>query len=133
MKEPVFTPKAPAPVGPYSQAIRVGPWLFLSGQIPINPDTQQIEAGDVESQTRRVMENLAAVLHEAGGSLEHLVHVTIYLSNLEDFPTVNRVYAEYVGKIPPARATVQVGALPKGARVEVTGIARIPSTAPSPL
>ena len=126
MKEVVYTPNAPAPVGPYSQAVRVGPWVFLAGQIPIDPETQTLVTGDVETQTHRVMRNLAAVLQAAGGGLEHLVSVSIFLTDLEDFPAMNRVYAEYVGEVPPARATVQVSALPKGVKLEISAIAWIP-------
>ncbi len=128
-KKVIYTDKAPAPVGPYSQAIQVGPWLFLSGQIAIDPATQQFVGGSVEEQTERVMENLRAVVEAAGGSLEDLVQVTIYIKDMSLFPRVNQVYARYVGAHPPARATVAVADLPRGADIEVAAVAYIASAA----
>ncbi len=127
-KQVIQTERAPFPVGPYSQAIRVGPWVFLSGQIAIDPATQQMVQGSIEEETERVMQNLLAVLEAAGGTPDHLVQVTIYLKDIHDFPKVNQVYARYVGERPPARATVAVAALPKDARVEIAAIAYIPET-----
>ena len=129
MKSVIYTDAAPAPVGPYSQAIRVGPWVYIAGQIAIDPETQTMVTESIEAETRRVMENIGAVLKAAGGSLEDLVHVTIYMTDLKDFPAMNRVYSGYVGDKPPARATVQVASLPKNARVEITAVAFVPETA----
>jgi 2-iminobutanoate/2-iminopropanoate deaminase len=121
----VSSPDAPAAIGPYSQAIRSGEFLFLSGQIPLDPRTGEMVQSDIEAETRRVLDNLGAVLAAAGASFGDLVKTTIYLTDLGDFATVNRVYAERFASDPPARATVQVAALPKGARVEIDGIARV--------
>jgi 2-iminobutanoate/2-iminopropanoate deaminase len=128
----VSTERAPAAIGPYSQAVLSDGFLFLSGQIPLDPATGELITGDIEQQTRRVLDNLGAVLAAAGGGFEHLVKTTIYLTDLNDFATVNRVYAERFASNPPARATVQVAALPRGARVEIDGIARIRQAGESP-
>ena len=124
-RTPIETLSAPAAIGPYSQAIKVGAWLFLSGQIPLDPSDGNFDASsDVQSQTRQVMKNLEAVLCAAGGSLASLVKTTIYVTDLGDFGTVNDVYGSFFeGHAPPARATVQVAALPKGAKVEIEGVA----------
>jgi 2-iminobutanoate/2-iminopropanoate deaminase len=124
-RQVISSPNAPAAIGPYSQAVASGDWLFLSGQIPLDPATGELVSGDIEVETRRVLDNLSFVLQAAGASFADLVKTTIYLTNLGDFAAVNRVYAERFGDSPPARATVQVAALPKGARVEIDGIARI--------
>ena len=124
--EQVRTGAAPAPVGPYSQAIAHAGLLFASGQIPLDPATGRLVDGDVEAQTRRVLANLAAVLEAGGSSLARVVRTTIYLVDLSSFARVNAVYAEYFGADPkPARSTVQVAALPLGARVEIDAIAVI--------
>ena len=120
----VSTEKAPKAIGPYSQAIRSGDLIFTSGQIPLDPATQQLVQGDIRAQTERVMENLAAVLQAAGVSFEHVVKTTIFLADLDDFAIVNEIYGRRFTKNPPARSTVQVAALPKGARVEIDLIAR---------
>lgn len=125
MKEVVTSPGAPAAIGPYSQAIRAGGLLFLSGQIGTSPQTGDLVGDDVQSQTRRAIGNLEAVLLEAGATLGDLVKTTIYLTDLDDFATVNAIYGERVGAEPPARATVEVAGLPKGARVEIDGIAAL--------
>ena len=122
----IHTPDAPAAIGPYAQAIRSGDLLFCSGQVPIDPRTGNLVAGDIEAQARQVMENLREVLLAGGATWESVVRATIYLTNLSDFAAVNRVYGEYVGPVPPARATVQVSALPKGAAIEIDAIAHIP-------
>jgi len=120
----IHTSAAPAPVGPYSQAVEHDGWIFASGQIPLDPATGELVHGGIEDQTRRVLANLAAVLEAAGASLLDIVRTTIYLADLSDFPRVNAVYAEHFGSKPqPARATVQVAALPLGAAVEVDAIA----------
>ncbi|MEN9579463.1 MAG: hypothetical protein RJA70_2472 [Pseudomonadota bacterium] len=123
----VTTAAAPAAIGPYSQAIACDGWLYLSGQIPLDPETRQLVPGDVAAQTERVLKNLGAVLEAAGAGFEHVVKTTIYLTDLSDFAVVNALYGEYFSEHPPARATVQVAALPLGARVEIDGIARLPS------
>lgn len=122
-KEIVFTEKAPRPIGPYSQAVVAGGFIFGSGQIPIDPATGEIVEGDIEVQTRRVLENIKAVLKAAGSSLEKVVFVTVFLSDLSDYPRFNEVYAEYFGESPPARTTVEVSRLPKGVKLEVNFIA----------
>ena len=122
----VRTGAAPAPVGPYSQAVAHAGLLFASGQIPLDPATGRLVEGDVEAQTRRVLANLAAVLEAGGASLASVVRTTIYLVDLAEFARVNAVYAEHFARDPkPARATVQVAALPLGARVEIDALAVI--------
>jgi 2-iminobutanoate/2-iminopropanoate deaminase len=122
-KEIIATEEAPKAIGPYSQAVRVGTLVFLSGQIPLDPKTGELVQGDIVEQTRRVMENLSAVLRASGVSLSEVVRSTIYLTNLGDFGKVNEVYASYFPTEPPARATVEVSALPRGASVEIDMIA----------
>jgi 2-iminobutanoate/2-iminopropanoate deaminase len=119
----VATPDAPEAIGPYSQAIASHDLLFVSGQIPLDPTTGMLVDGDVAAQTGQVMRNLAAVLHAAGLSFDHVVKTTVYLQDLGDFDAMNRVYASYVADPPPARATVQVARLPRDARVEIELIA----------
>jgi 2-iminobutanoate/2-iminopropanoate deaminase len=121
--EPVSTPKAPAAIGPYSQAIAAGNLIFTSGQIPLDPATQQMVPGDIRAQAERVMENLSAVLAAAGVGFSNVVKSTIFLADLNDFAVVNEVYGKRFPSNPPARSTVQVAALPKGARVEIELIA----------
>jgi 2-iminobutanoate/2-iminopropanoate deaminase len=117
---PILTKNAPAPIGPYSQAIRVGDFLFCSGQIPLDPLSGEFVGGDdVTAQTRQVMENIAAVLEAAGAGFVQVVKTTIYLIDMADFPKVNEVYAERFSGAAPARSTVAVAALPRGARVEI--------------
>jgi 2-iminobutanoate/2-iminopropanoate deaminase len=118
-KQIISTEEAPQAIGPYSQATRAGDWVFLSGQIPLDPATGQIVEGGIVPQTRRVMENLGAVLRAAGATFADVVRTNIYLTDLGDFARVNEVYATYFPKDPPARATVQVAALPRGAAVEI--------------
>jgi len=124
----VSTDKAPAAIGPYSQAVVVDvsadkKMVFCSGQIPLDPATNTMIDGDISAQTRRVLDNLAAVLAEAGAGFEHVVKTTIFLADMGDFATVNALYAERFPKDPPARATVQAARLPKDARVEIDAIA----------
>jgi 2-iminobutanoate/2-iminopropanoate deaminase len=119
----IETDQAPAAIGPYSQAVECGGFVFASGQIPLEPSSGQVVEGGVEEQTERVMQNLSAVLRAAGTSLDRVVKTTIYLLDLNDFAAVNQVYAHHFDADPPARATVQVAALPKGARVEIDAIA----------
>ncbi len=125
MKRAISTPAAPDAIGPYSQGIdaRGSHTLWLSGQIPLDPVTGELVAGDVTAQAERVMENLGAVLAAVGAGFEHVVRCTVYLVDLADFAKVNEVYARSFTKDPPARATVQVAALPRGARVEIDAVA----------
>jgi 2-iminobutanoate/2-iminopropanoate deaminase len=123
MKEAVFSPNAPKAIGPYSQAVRAGQLLFVSGQVPLDPATGQIVAGDIETQTRRVFDNLAAVLRAGGRSFADVVRTTVFLADMNDFTAVNDVYGTYFSAPYPARATVQVARLPKDARVEIDLIA----------
>ena len=123
LRTPISTDKAPAAIGPYSQAIRTGSLLFCSGQIPLDPSTGEIVKEDVEGQARRCLENLAAVCEEAGASLAQAVRCTVYLTDMNDFARVNEVYAEYFsGDDPPARVAIAAAALPKGADVEIDAI-----------
>ena len=123
MREAISSPDAPRAIGPYSPAIRAGRLLFLSGQIPLDPETGQMIDGDVTAQTRRVMENLGAVLRAAGLSFAHVVRTTIFLADMNDFAAVNEVYGTYFTPPAPARATVQAARLPKDARVQIDAIA----------
>ena len=117
----IATDKAPAAIGPYSQAVRAGSLLFCSGQIPLCPDGEMVEGGIVE-QARQVMTNLQAVIAAAGAGMDQVVKTTIYLVDLANFAQVNEIYGSYFAENPPARATVQVAALPKGAQVEIDAI-----------
>jgi 2-iminobutanoate/2-iminopropanoate deaminase len=121
----ISTADAPAAIGPYSQAIHAGDLVFLSGQVPIDPTTGELVTGDISAQTERVLDNLGAVLAAAGCGFGEVVKTTIYLVDLGDFQAVNQTYAKRFTAAPPARATVQVSALPKGARVEIDAIARV--------
>lgn len=123
MKKITSTTEAPGAIGPYSQAVRSGSFLFCSGQIPLDPKSGQLVPGDVAAQTRRVIDNIAAVLKAEGLTFDNVVKTTIFLTNLGDFQTVNDVYGSYFKQNPPARSTVQVAALPKGANVEIEVIA----------
>lgn len=121
-KEALHTDAAPAAIGTYSQAVRAGSFVFLSGQIPLDPATMTIVEGDFEARARRVFDNLAAVAEAAGGSLQSIVKLTIYLTDLDNFATVNAVMADYFQEPYPARAALGVAALPKGADVEAEAI-----------
>jgi 2-iminobutanoate/2-iminopropanoate deaminase len=123
MIEIVVSKSAPAPIGPYSQAVRANGLIFVSGQIPVRPDTGSIVEGGIAEQTHQVMQNLIAILDAAGTRIENVVKTTVYLSNLDDFSGFNQVYGEYFRDIKPARATVQVARLPKEVCVEVEAIA----------
>jgi 2-iminobutanoate/2-iminopropanoate deaminase len=123
MKKIISTNEAPSAIGPYSQAVRTGSFLFCSGQIPLDPKSGQIVAGDIAAQTRRALDNIAAVLKAGELSFDHVVKTTIFLTDLGDFQTVNEIYGSYFKQNPPARSTVQVAALPKGANVEIEVIA----------
>jgi 2-iminobutanoate/2-iminopropanoate deaminase len=122
----VFASGAPTPVGPYSQAIVAGGFVFASGQIPLDPATGKLVEGEIEAQASRVLDNLRAVLEAAGSSLDHVVRASVYLADLAVFPRVNAVYARYFTAEPkPARTTIQVAALPLGAQVEIDAIATL--------
>ena len=121
-KQPIRTKDAPAAIGPYSQAIRAGNTVYLSGQIPLKPATMELVTGDVRAEIRQVFENLAAVAKASGGSLADAVRVTVYLTDLKNFALVNEIMAEYFAEPYPARAAIGVAALPRGANVEVDGI-----------
>jgi 2-iminobutanoate/2-iminopropanoate deaminase len=123
MKKIISTSEAPAAIGPYSQAARSGNFLFCSGQIPLDPKSGQIVSGDIATQTRRVLDNIGAVLKADGVAFENIVKTTIFLTDLGDFQTVNEIYGSYFKQQPPARSTVQVSALPKGAKIEIEVIA----------
>ncbi len=124
MRRIVSTDKAPAAVGPYSQAVRVGDLLFTAGQIPLRPDGTLVD-GDVRSQTRQVMENLSQVLQAGGSSLDRVVKCTCFLTDMDDFAAVNEVYGSYFGDEPPARSAVQVARLPKDVAIEIEAIAAL--------
>ena len=125
MREAVSSPGAPAAIGPYSQAIRAGSLLFVSGQIPIDPESGAMVEGDIAVQTHRVLRNLAAILQAAGSSLDRVVRTTVYLADMGDFAAMNDVYGTYFTAPAPARATIQAARLPKDARVEIDLIAEI--------
>ena len=118
----ISTPNAPRAIGPYSQAIRAGDYLFCSGQIALSPDSGELVGSDVAEQTKQVMENLRGVVEAAGGDLSKVVKTTIYLTDMNAFPQVNDVYGGYFSENPPARATVGVASLPKGALVEIEAV-----------
>jgi 2-iminobutanoate/2-iminopropanoate deaminase len=124
MRETVKTGKAPAAIGPYSQAVRSGGFLFCSGQIPLDPATGKMVEGGIEAQTERVLKNLEAVLEAGGASLADVVKTGVFLADLSDFPAMNAVYGRFFPENPPARATVQVAKLPAGASVEIDAIAK---------
>jgi 2-iminobutanoate/2-iminopropanoate deaminase len=123
MKQIVKTDKAPAAIGPYSQAVIHGDMIFLSGQIPLDPATGQLIDGDVAVQTERVLENVKAVLEASGSSLGNVLKTTVFLKNMGDFPRMNEVYARYFSENPPARSTVEAARLPRDVQVEIDAIA----------
>ncbi len=123
MKKIVLTQDAPAPIGPYSQAVSAGPFLFCSGQIALDPKTSQVVGQDVKSQTEQVMKNIEAVLTAGGMKFENVVKTTIFLTSMGDFPIVNEIYGRFFPNNPPARSTVEVRGLPKGVQVEVEVLA----------
>lgn len=122
MRQPIHSDHAPAAIGPYSQAIRAGNTVYLSGQTPLVPETGQMVEGDIEAQARRAFENLRAVCEAAGGSFDNVVRLGLYLTDLADFARVNAVMAEYFSQPYPARSTIQAAALPRGAAFEVDGV-----------
>lgn len=122
-KQIISTENAPKAIGPYEQAIRVGDFVYASGQIPLDPETGNLVEGEIKVQTRRALENLKAVLEAAGSSLDRVVKTTVFLKNIADFAAMNEVYAEYLGAAKPARSTVAVADLPRGALVEIDLVA----------
>jgi 2-iminobutanoate/2-iminopropanoate deaminase len=126
-KEVVRTEAAPAPFqgAPYSQAIRIGDLVFVSGQLALRPGKSELMGGGIGPQTEQVMANLRAILEAAGSGLDRLVKTTVYLANLDDFAGMNEVYAKHVGDLPPARATIEVARLPSGALVEIEAVAHL--------
>jgi 2-iminobutanoate/2-iminopropanoate deaminase len=124
-RTPVVTDKAPGAIGPYSQAIRSGGFLFTSGQVALDAGSGQLVQGTVQEEVARVLDNLDAVLRAGGSGLDRVVKTTVFLTDLKDFEAMNAVYARYFGTAKPARSTVQVAALPRGARVEIEAIARL--------
>jgi reactive intermediate/imine deaminase len=126
-REIISTSGAPKAIGPYSQGVRVDSAVYLSGQIPLDPATGQLVPGDIDAQVRRVFDNLAAVVQAAGGTLNDAVRFTVYLTDLESFPVVNKVMAEYLREPYPTRTTVGIASLPRGALVEIDCILHLPS------
>lgn len=120
---PIQTERAPKAIGPYSQAIRAGGLIFCAGQIPLDPATMNLVEGDIETQTRRVLQNLSAVLEAAGSSLSRVVKTTVFMADLGEFARMNAVYGEFFTSAPPARSTLQAAALPRGARIEIECVA----------
>lgn len=125
VREVISTDKAPRAIGPYSQAVRVGDFVFASGQIPIDPATGEFVAGGVAEQTDQVLRNISAVLEAAGAGLDRVVKTTVFLADMNDFTAMNEVYGRFFSEQPPARATVQAARLPRDARVEIDAIALI--------
>ncbi|MDY0290804.1 MAG: RidA family protein [Desulfuromonadaceae bacterium] len=123
MKTEITAKSAPQAIGPYSQAIKSGNLVFCSGQIPVNPHTGELSAPSIKGQTHQVMQNMKEVLAAAGLTFEHVLKTTIYLTDMDDFNVVNEIYAEYIGSPAPARACIQVAALPKKAKIEIECIA----------
>ena len=125
MKKIIMTAHAPKAIGPYSQAVVLNGFAFLSGQIPLDPSSGQLVEGDVAAQTERVLENIKAVLEASGSSLDRVVKTTVYLKSMGDFPKMNEVYARYFPSNPPARATVEAARLPRDVQVEIDAIAGV--------
>jgi 2-iminobutanoate/2-iminopropanoate deaminase len=123
LRKHVNSADAPKPIGPYSQGVVAAGFMFLSGQIPLDPRTNELVQGGIEAQTEQVLKNLMAVLKEAKMGPEHVVKTTVFLADLADFAKMNEVYARYLGKAPPARSTIQAAALPRGVKVEIDVIA----------
>jgi len=125
-KQIISTDKAPGAIGPYSQAVQIGRFLYTSGQIPLDAATGQIIEGDVQAQTKKVMENLQGVLAAAGTSLDNVIKTTVFIKNMDDFAKINEIYAQYFPNNPPARSCVEVARLPRDVQVEIEVIALIP-------
>ncbi len=126
-KSRIFTKDAPTPVGPYSQAIRAGDFIFVAGQVPVNPETGEFVTENITLQTRQCMDNIKTILNAAGASMLDVVRTTIYLTNMGDFGEVNEAYGNYFDLDPPARTTIGVAALPKGVAIEIDAIAYVPT------
>jgi len=124
-KETISTDKAPKAIGPYAQAIKAGEFIYTAGQIPIDPQSGNLVAGGIAEQTRQVLENLKAVLEAAGSSPDKVIKATVFLKNMADFAALNEVYGEYLGNAKPARSTVSVADLPRGALVEIDLVAMV--------
>jgi 2-iminobutanoate/2-iminopropanoate deaminase len=122
-KHIINSPNAPAPIGPYSQAVKVGPMLYVSGQIALDAQSGELVQGDIKTETSKVMANLESILQEAGGDFSKVVKCTIFVKNMDDFQAINAVYGSYFGAQPPARETVEVSRLPKNVNVEISCIA----------
>ncbi len=125
MPQAISTTAAPAAIGPYSQAIKAGDFLFVSGQIPLDPATGAVVDGDIRAQARRVLENLAAIVSAAGSSMAAVVKTTVYLADMNDFPALNEVYGTFFGQPAPARVTVQVARLPRDVKVEIDAVVHL--------
>jgi 2-iminobutanoate/2-iminopropanoate deaminase len=125
MKDAILTARAPKPIGPYSQAIKSNGFLFVSGQVALDPQSGQFVGEDIRRQTERVLENIKGILEAAGVSFHHVVKTTVFLKEMDDFAAMNEVYARYFGAAPPARSTVQAARLPKDALVEIEVIASL--------
>jgi 2-iminobutanoate/2-iminopropanoate deaminase len=123
MKEVVLTERGPKPIGPYSQAVKANGFLYVSGQVPLDPKTGEFAGGDIRQQTERVLENLRGICEAAGTNLHHAVKTTVFLKDMSDFAAMNEVYARYFPAAAPARSTVQAGGLPKGALLEIDLVA----------
>ncbi len=130
-RKEIATAKAPGAIGPYAQAVAAGGLIYLSGQVALNPETGELVRGSIEEEATRTLENLKAVLEAAGSGFDRVLKTTVYLTDFADFPAMNRIYERYFGSCRPARATVQVVALPKGARIEIEAIAQ-PQDAATP-
>jgi 2-iminobutanoate/2-iminopropanoate deaminase len=125
MKDIVNSDRGPKPIGPYSQGVKINGLLYLSGQIPLDPKTNEMISGDIKAQTERVLENIKGILEAAGSNLHHVVKTTVFLKDMNEFPAMNEVYANYFTAAHPARSTVQVARLPKDALVEIEVIASV--------
>jgi len=125
MKRNIATDKAPQPIGPYSQAVVNDGYVFVSGQVPFNPQTGELIEGDIALQTERVLQNISAILEEAGTSLDHVVKTTVFLADMNDFVSMNEAYRRYFKTVLPARSTVEVARLPRDARIEIEVIAAV--------
>lgn len=125
MKDIVLTDRGPKPIGPYSQAVKSSGFLFASGQVALDPHSNEFFGGDIRQQTERVLENIKGILEAGGSNLHHVVKTTVFLKEMNDFPAMNEVYAKYFTAAPPARSTVQVARLPKDALVEIEVIASL--------
>ena len=123
MKEIVTTDRGPKPIGPYSQAVKTNGFLYLSGQVALDPKTNEMSTGDIRQQTERVLENIKGIWEAAGSNLHHVIKTTVFLNDMNEFPAMNEVYGRYFTAAPPARSTVQVARLPKDALVEIEVIA----------